>query len=292
MLQPCFSSGCAFAGWGGAFLERYGFRPSKAQAWLAQSKVSAMVLITVAKWLRSEKVEVGIGNEEERNMTGYHLGVVHGALVSRSRAAEAWAEADRIEAMALHEGVLDALKKIGWIVDIDDSEADVGKTRWLLWAKDADDAERIVEGTPLGYLGLLKQVAIDPKNESATREWLDRVLGDRRDNPKPPAAGNILERLLEMAPKKELVERLGDPDAGDAERVLISWAILRNLHLAIKEDKGQGGVERWEDLHPKMLRTLQGIRRCDVAGACQDDMKRQLAAKRAFLEEWGIDPNA
>ena len=59
-------------------------------------------------------------------MTGYRLGVLYGAMVSRSRAAEAWAEADRIEATALHDGVLDALKKSGWIVDIDDSETDVG----------------------------------------------------------------------------------------------------------------------------------------------------------------------
>ncbi len=59
-------------------------------------------------------------------MTDYRLYLLHAELVSRSRAAAAWAEADRMEAMALHDGVLDAFRKLGWIVDIDDSEADVG----------------------------------------------------------------------------------------------------------------------------------------------------------------------
>jgi len=105
----------------------------------------------------------------------YCLGVLHGAMVSRPRAVEAWAEADRMQARVLHEGVLDALQKIGWIVAIDDSQADEGLTRRLVWAKGTRDAERTLEGTPPGYLGLLKHEALDPKNQSATREWLDGV---------------------------------------------------------------------------------------------------------------------
>jgi len=63
-------------------------------------------------------------------MSSYHLHLLHGEMISRSGAEAAWDEADRIEAPALHEGVLDALRKIGLLVDIGVSRAPIGVHRW------------------------------------------------------------------------------------------------------------------------------------------------------------------
>ena len=223
-------------------------------------------------------------------MTGYRLGVLHGAMVSRSRAAEAWAEADRIGALAMHEGVLEALKRIGWLVDVDDSEADVGITRWLIWTKGAIEAREVLEGTPLGYLGLLEPKSIEMEDAPPVRKWLERVREERRGDPEPPAAGSILERLLEVAPGKELFEIPDDPEADDAEKLLVSCACYLNVDQAIKEGNRQLSAEWRDDLRVKVLRAAQDIRRCDDAWARVADLERQLSDKRSILEEWGIDP--
>lgn len=199
----------------------------------------------------------------EHTMSGYRLYLLHGAMVSRERAEAAWDEADRIEALSLHAGVVDALKKIGWVVDVDDSEADYGQTRWLLWVRDLFDALEIVAGTPLGYLGLLKMKLLEPEDAVSTREWLKRVREERRGDPEPPAAGNILEQLLEKIQRKKVLERLDDPGFGDAEKILVSWAMYRSMDQAIKEGNGGPSVELRDDLRKKLLRTVQDIRLCD-----------------------------
>jgi len=113
-------------------------------------------------------------------MNGYRLHLLHAAMVSRGRAEAAWDEADWIEALVLQEDVVDALKKIGWVVDVDNSEADYGQTRWLLWVRDLFDALEIVKGTPLGHLGLLKMKLLEPEDALSTRESLERVREERR----------------------------------------------------------------------------------------------------------------
>ena len=221
-------------------------------------------------------------------MTGYHLHLLHASMVSRGRAVWAWEEADRIEALTLQAGVVDALRTIGWIVDVDNSEADYGQTRWLLWVRDVYEAKEIVEGTPLGYLGLLKAKQLDVEDAPGTREWLERVREEWRDDPKPPAPGNILERFLEKIPLKEVTERFDDPDFGDAERILAAWAIYRNRDQANR----QNGVPVSRDnLLENLLRLVRDIRRCDDALARLADLEYRKANKRAILGEHGIDPD-
>ncbi len=225
-------------------------------------------------------------------MSGYHLYVLHGRLVSREHSVWAWEEADRIEALALQEGVVDGLKKIGWIVDVDDSEAGYGKTRWLLWLRDTLEYIDIVEGTPLGYLGLLKPVSLFPDTDQGTREWLERVREERRGDPEPPAPGNILERLLGEVPLKEVIERLDDPAFGEAERIIVCWAMYRSMDRAIRAGNGQATAESRDNLREKLLRLVQDIRRCDDNSARLADLEDRKADLRAILGEHGIDPDA
>lgn len=225
-------------------------------------------------------------------MTGYRLHLMHAGMVSRERAEKEWHEADRIEALALQEGVVDALQKIGWIVDVDDSEADYGQTRWLLWVRDVNDVPEIVAGTPLGYLGLLKPKGLVPDTEVDTREWLERVREERGGDPEPPAPGNILERLLETLPLKEVIESLDDPDFGDAEKILAAWARYCNMDRAIEAGNRQASAESRDNLREKLLRSMRDIRRCDDAHARQAHLECRLADTRAILGEHGIDPGA
>jgi hypothetical protein len=170
-------------------------------------------------------------------------------MVSRSRAKEEWDEADRIEALTLQEGIVAALKRVGWIVDVDDSEADYGKTRWLLWLRHELDFIDIVEGTPLGFLGLLKPKFLELDDALSTREWLGRVCEERHCAPEPPVAGNILERLLEKVPQKKLIESLSISDFGDAEKKLAAWAMYCNMDHT-------GSAELRDNLRRKLLRSM------------------------------------
>ena len=209
-------------------------------------------------------------------MTEYRFHVLRAALVSREEAKAAWDEADRIEALVLQEGILDALKKIGVLVDVDDSEADSGTVRWLLWAKDILDPKEIALGTPLGYLGVLKPRFLDLDDAPVTREWLERVRKERRSDPEPPAPGNILERLLEMVPRKDVLKSLDGRSFSDAEMILVSWSMYRSADLT---DKGGGTLQSRvgsrEDQRKKLLRIVQDIRRCDAVQARAAMLNRQ-----------------
>ncbi len=211
-------------------------------------------------------------------MTGYRLHVLRLTTVSRERAKAAWDEADRIEAMVLQEGVLDALKKIGVLVDVDDSEADSGTVQWLLWARGTIEWVDIVEGTPLGYLGVLKPKSLDFDDAPVTREWLERVRKERWIDPEPPAPGNILERLLEMVPRKEILESLDGRSFSDAEMILVGWSMYCSADLT---DKGGGTLESRlqsrERQRKRLLRTMGDIRRCDAVQA------RAATLERPFL---------
>ncbi len=204
-------------------------------------------------------------------MTRYQLYVLHGVMVSRERAASAWEEADRIEARTLHAGVVDALREIGWVVDVDDSEEDYGHTRWLLWLKDVNDFTEIVAGTPLGHLGLLKAKSLDLEDAPSTLEWLERVRDERGSDPEPPAAGNVFEQLLETVPLRDvgkmgtvpsgLEDTLGllgssSSGFGAAEKILVAWAMYCRNDRAIK--KGQGGaiVELRDNLRKALLKVV------------------------------------
>lgn len=225
-------------------------------------------------------------------MTDYHLHLLNASMVSREQAVWAWEKADRIEALALHAGVVDALKKIGWIVDVDDSEADYGQTRWLLWVRGNLEFIDVVAGTPLGYLGLLKPVTLFPDTALETREWLERVREERGSDPEPPTPGNILERLLGEISLKTLITCLDDPDSDDAERILGAWTLYLNQDQAVKAGNGQASAELCDNLREKLLRTVQDIRRCDDALACVADLEHRKADTRAILGEHGIDPDA
>ena len=241
-------------------------------------------------------------------MSDYHLHVLHASMVSRERAVWAWEEADRIEALVLQEGVVDALKKIGWIVDVDDSEADYGQTRWLLWVRGQLEFIDVVAGTPLGYLGLLKPVSLLPDTELDAREWIDRVRVERGGDPEPPAPGNILERLLDRLTRKELIESLDDPDFGDAEKILAAWAMYRDRDQAIRAGNPQNGdsaatlpspvcarrlapLGTVPVLREKLLKLVRATRRCDDHAARLADLEHQRDDLRAILGEWGIDPD-
>ena len=223
-------------------------------------------------------------------MTDYHLHVLHAAMVSRERAGEAWAEAERIGAFELQAGVLDALGKIGWLVDVDDSEAEYGKTRWLLWVRDANEILEIVEGTPLGYLGLLKPTSLLPDTAQETREWLARVREERGEDPAPPAQGNILERLLETISKKEMDTCMGDPEVGDGEKILVAWAAYRNIHQAVKAG-GRGYTEQQRDsMGAMVLRFVRDTLEFDKALAHHAVAEKKRDDYRALLQELGILP--
>ena len=243
-------------------------------------------------------------------MSGYHLRVLHSRLVSREHAVWAWEEADRIEARTLHAGVVDALREIGWVVDVDDSEADYGRTRWLLWVKDVNEVPEMVAGTPLGYLDLLKPVSQDLEDAVVTREWRERVRVARGGDPEPPAAGNIIEQLLGTVPLRTALESIGITDTtssgvedalgseaspsrgfGDAEKVLVSWAMYCNLDRAARAGKGGPIVELRDNLREKTLRLVQDTRECADALARLADLEAQKADKRAILGEFGVDPD-
>jgi hypothetical protein len=191
----------------------------------------------------------------------------------------------------LQAGVVDALREIGWIVDVDDSEEDYGQTRWLLWVRGELEFIDVVEGTPLGYLGLMEPVSLLPDTDLATREWLERVRVARGCDPEPPAPGNILERLLENITQKEVIERLDDPDFGEAEKVLVFWARYCNMDRAVRAGDRRASAELRDNLREKLLKVVQAIRDCDDNMARLADLKHQMADKRAILEEFGIDPD-
>lgn len=214
-------------------------------------------------------------------MTAYRLHVLRAALVSRGEAKAAWDEADRIEAEVWHAGVLDALTKIGVLVDVDDSEADSGTVRWLLWAKDTLDPNEVLRATPLGHFGVLKLKSLDFDNAPVTREWLERIRKERWSDPEPPPPGNLLEQLLEMARRKELLKSSADLDYGGLDfSGAVMWLVLWTMYCSLDlTDKGGGTLESRvqsrEDQRTKLLNAIRDIRRLDGALAREATQRRQ-----------------
>ena len=204
----------------------------------------------------------------ERIMSNYHLHLLHASIVSRERAAAAWEEADWIEAVTLQAGVVDALRKLGWIVAVDDSEADYGLTRWLLWVRDVEEAQAIVAGTPLGHWGLLKAKQLDVEDAPSTQAWLGRVREERGGDPEPSAADNLLAQLLAQIPREDALERLNDPELGDAEQLLLACAVYCAMDRAIKAgDTRRASAELRDSLLEKLLGAVQDTRHYDDAQA-------------------------
>jgi len=133
---------------------------------------------------------------------------------------------DRIEALALQEGVLDALRKTGWIVDVDDSRADEGIVRWLLWVKDVCKLRGDRGGDAAGLSGRAEGRGPFFPRTIRRRGNGSNGCGGNAAPIRSLRGGNVLERLLETAPKEELLAALDGSGTREADQVLLFWTML------------------------------------------------------------------
>lgn len=194
---------------------------------------------------------------------------------SRKDEEAKWTVADQREVLLVHEAIIEALFEIGYLVRILPlPETDGLIQEWILWASTEEEALNIVEGMPLADAQLMK-ISLSPE----------------KYEPKPPAPGNIMERILSGMSAKESIRLMVEEDLSDMENILLGYrAYLREKNLIL----GDNSPLTWENssgIWEKTVNQVNLIRQEKEAISKADDLDRRVQAKRALLEEFGIDPD-
>ena len=194
---------------------------------------------------------------------------------------------DYADVCLAHEALVGAMGELGYVRQIFETVSDMPNCQtlqlWVVLAKSFDEADMIVNGTPLGRDGYIRHIQTLPIKESYA------AVTSRTMQPYP-RPGNIFERLLQRFTLDEGKKILDNVDRMSTnENLLLAYCIF-NWADALEQRNGE---KEYEERHRSRWRhftnLVKSIGRSKQANQALDQINREIRNQRALFNEFYMD---